>query len=155
MPAAAGAASAGVTPNASTGPGAAEPPGTGKRKIRVLLADDHEVVRQGLAIVLAREEDIEIVGEASDGQSAVDLARRLRPNVVTMDINMPVMSGIEATRVLHGELPAIRVIGLSMFGEAEEGRALLAAGAVDFLSKAGASTRLLAAIRSACHNAPT
>lgn len=155
VPAAAGGETAGADAGASAGSEPREQPVSGGRKIRVLLADDHEVVRQGLAMVLAREQDIEVIGEASDGQSAVELARRLLPDVVTMDINMPVLSGIEATRVLHDELPGIRVIGLSMFGEAEEGRALLEAGAVDFLSKAGASTRLLTAIRSACHNSAT
>jgi PAS domain S-box-containing protein len=122
-------------------------------RIRVLLVDDHLVVRQGLAMVLAGEPDIEIVGEASDGSSAVDLARRLRPDVVTMDVGLPGMNGIEATRALHAELPEIAIIGLSMFED--QGDAMLAAGAVGYLPKTGASFNLLATIRSVCRKTPT
>ncbi|MGA2613520.1 MAG: response regulator [Spirochaetia bacterium] len=121
--------------------------------IRVLLVDDHLVVRQGLAMVLGGESDIEIVGEASDGRSAVELARRLLPDVVTMDVGLPGMSGIEATRTIHAELPEIAIIGLSMFDD--QGEAMRKAGAVGYLPKTGASSNLLAAIRSACRKTPT
>jgi signal transduction histidine kinase/ActR/RegA family two-component response regulator len=122
-------------------------------KIRVLLVDDHLVVRQGLAMVLGGEPDIEIIGEASDGPSAIDLARKLLPDVVTMDVGLPGMSGIEATRAIHAELPDIAIIGLSMFED--RGDAMREAGAVAYLAKEGASSSLLEAIRSSCHKAVT
>jgi signal transduction histidine kinase len=128
------------------------PPPTGTcdagRRIRVLLADDHLVVRQGLARLLKGEPDIEVVGEASDGVVAVELARRLLPDVVTMDISMPRMDGIEATRILHAELPGVSVIGLSMFEEAERAVAMRQAGAVNYLAKNGPADALIEAIRS-------
>ncbi|HTP59288.1 MAG TPA: response regulator, partial [Spirochaetia bacterium] len=143
-----------VTPAAAKARGKCpEPSLSGAPRVRVLLVDDHLVVRQGLAMVLSGEPDIEIVGEASDGPSAIELARRLRPDVVTMDVGLPGMNGVEATRLLHGELPDIAIIGLSMFED--QGDAMRAAGAVGYLSKAGASTNLLATIRSACRKTLT
>jgi DNA-binding NarL/FixJ family response regulator len=85
-----------------------------KRK-RILLVDDHLVMRQGLAGLLSMDPDFDIVGEASDGESALKLVRELRPDVVLMDIGMPKMDGIQATRIIHKELPEICIIGLSMF----------------------------------------
>ena len=119
-----------------------------KKKIRIALVDDHIVVRQGLAGLLRAEPDIEIIGEASDGQSAIDLIRELRPDVVLMDINMPGVDGIQATRIIHRELPEIRVIGLSMFQEEDQQTAMLAAGAVDYRTKSGPSETLIEAIRT-------
>jgi PAS domain S-box-containing protein len=127
---------------------AAGPSSRGGRKIRVLVVDDHKVVRQGLARLLTAEPDIEIVGEASDGQTAVDLTRQQRPDVVTMDISMPGMNGIEATRIIHAECPAVQVIGLSMFEEAEQAKAMRAAGAAAYLTKSDAAEALVAAIRT-------
>lgn len=118
-------------------------------KIRLVLVDDHIVMRQGLTALLREESDMAIIGEASDGRSAVELICRLRPDVVLMDINMPGMDGIEATRILHAELPQVRVIGLSMFDEADRARAMREAGAVNYLTKSGPSEALLAAIREA------
>ncbi len=117
--------------------------------IRVLLADDHVVMRQGLSLLLGDEPDIEIIAEASDGEEAVELARRLRPDVVLMDFSMPRMDGVEATRTIHGELPEIRIIGLSMYEEADRASAMRHAGAVAYLTKSGKPDVLLAAIRSA------
>jgi CheY-like chemotaxis protein len=145
------AARRGTAVGAASGrPGGSCPEG---RRIRVLLVDDHLVVRQGLAMVLGGEPDIEIVGEASNGETAVSLAAGLLPDVVTMDINLPGMSGIEATRVIHAEHPEISIIGLSMFEE--EGDAMRNAGAVGYLSKTGPSAKLLEVIRSACRKKPT
>ena len=118
------------------------------KKIRVVLVDDHIIVRQRLAGLLRREEDLELVGEASDGAAALNLARELQPDIVLMDISMPGMSGIEATQALHLEFPDIRVIGLSMFREGEQEAAMLAAGAVGYVSKSGSSEAIITAIRS-------
>ncbi|MCE5277602.1 MAG: PAS domain-containing protein [Planctomycetaceae bacterium] len=116
-------------------------------KIRVVLVDDHIVLRQGLVLLLKEEPDLEIVGEASDGHAAIEIVRQLRPDVVLMDISMPGMNGIEATRVLHAELPHIQIIGLSMFDQAEQAQAMRDAGAAEYLTKSGASDVLVATIR--------
>lgn len=121
----------------------------GDRKIRVLLVDDHKIVRQGLAGLLAGESDIALVGEASDGVDALDQVRRIHPDVVIMDITMPRMNGIEATRHITQEHPGIRVIGLSMHEKDDMELAMRAAGAETYLSKDGAATALVDAIRGA------
>jgi PAS domain S-box-containing protein len=117
-------------------------------KIRVLLADDHAVMRQGLRSLLASEFDIEVVGEAADGREAIDLATSLRPNVVLMDMSMPKVAGLEATRMIHADLPDVRIIGLSMFDEKERADAMIAAGASAYLTKSGPAGDLIATIRS-------
>jgi two-component system, NarL family, nitrate/nitrite response regulator NarL len=125
------------------------PPGVAaaEGRIRVVLVDDHIVVRQGVAGLLKAEPDISIAGEASDGESAVALVRQVRPDVVLMDISMPGMNGIEATGIIHAEMPEVRVIGLSMFEEAERADAIRQAGAVNYLTKSGPAEELVAAIR--------
>jgi PAS domain S-box-containing protein len=120
----------------------------GEGKIRVLLVDDHTVVRNGIALQLRQHADIDIVGEASDGESAVDLVRRLRPDVVTMDVNMPGMSGIETARAIHAEFPGVAIIGLSMFDEEKQAAAMRDAGAVGYISKSASLESLLATIRA-------
>jgi signal transduction histidine kinase/CheY-like chemotaxis protein len=116
--------------------------------LRVLIADDHAVVRDGLARVLNQEPDIEIIGEAADGQAAVEQARSLLPDVILMDLSMPRLNGVEATRRIHEEFPEIRIIGLSMFEEAERADAMREAGAVHYLSKSAPTADLTTAIRS-------
>jgi DNA-binding NarL/FixJ family response regulator len=116
-------------------------------KIRVLLVDDHAVVRDGIALQLQQQPDIEIVGEAADGSAALNLVRALRPDVVTMDVNMPGMSGVDATRAIHAEYPHTRIIGLSMSEDSEQGAAMRNAGALHYLSKSASLDKLLAAIR--------
>jgi PAS domain S-box-containing protein len=128
-------------------PPAGRPRGAGSR-IRVLLVDDHMVVRNGLALQLREQPDIEVVGEASDGATSIALVRELSPDVVTMDVNMPVMNGVEATRAIHTQFPQVRVIGLSMFEEAEQAAAMRAAGATDYLSKSASFDSVLTAIRA-------
>lgn len=115
--------------------------------IRVLLADDHRILREGLTNLLNHHEGIEVVGAASDGAMAVELAARLRPDVVVMDITMPRVSGIEATRRIRAELPGVRVIGLSMHTAEDMARALREAGADAYLTKGGPAEDLIAAIK--------
>ena len=117
-------------------------------KIRVLLVDDHTVVRNGIALQLRQAPDIEIVGEAADGETALDLVRKLRPDVVTMDAHMPGMSGVETARAIHSQFPAVSIIGLSMFDEAKQVAAMRDAGAVGYISKSASLETLLATIRS-------
>ena len=124
----------------------AAPAGAG-RKVRVLLADDHAVARRGMARLIEEEPDMEVVGEAADGTEAVDLARRLRPDVVVMDVSMPGLGGIDATRILHAEMPDVRVVGLSLFEEIERAAAMRQAGAAHCFSKSAPPERVVAAIR--------
>ena len=117
--------------------------------IRVLLADDHHIVRQGLASFLRMEPGIEIVGEASDGVQAINLTRVLHPNVVIMDVSMPGVNGIEATREIVREFPDIRVIGLSMHEDGEMTAAMRQAGAIAYVAKGGPPEVLISQIHSA------
>lgn len=118
-----------------------------EKRIRVALVDDHMVMRQGLAGLLRAEPDMEIIGEASDGGAAVNLVRNLNPDVVLMDVTMPGMDGIQATRIIHDEMPGVKIIGLSMFEEGEQAMAMREAGASDYLTKSGPSDAVINAIR--------
>jgi CheY-like chemotaxis protein len=115
---------------------------------RVILADDHEVLRKGLASLLTQH-GVAVVGEACDGEQAVALAVQLSPDVVVMDVSMPRLNGVEATRRLRAARPAVRVIGLSMHDSAEMASAMMSAGATAYLNKAGPPDQLVAAIRTA------
>ena len=123
----------------------AERPTSGR--IGILLVDDHVVMRQGLSALLAAEADLAVIGQASDGQEAVELAGRLHPEVILMDSSMPGMDGVEATRIIHAEQPDIRIIGLSMYDQADRAAAMIEAGAIAYLTKSGSPDLLLAAIR--------
>ena len=118
------------------------------KKIRVLLVDDHALVRQGLISLLGSQPDIEIVGEAADGSQAVAMARRHLPDVVLMDIDMPIMNGIEATKLICSERPGACVIGLSMWNDDNHRSIMQDAGAILFLSKDSKGKDFLAAIRN-------
>lgn len=115
--------------------------------IRVLLVDDHKMLRDGLAGLLREQPDIQVVSEASDGQMAIDLAHETAPDVVIMDVTMPRMNGVDATRRLKEELPHIKVIGLSMHEKEDMAKAMREAGAVKFITKGAPSEILTAAIR--------
>jgi DNA-binding NarL/FixJ family response regulator len=117
-----------------------------KETIRILLADDHAVVRQGFKMILAAQPDMEIVGEAGNGREAVDAAARLQPDVVVMDVAMPELNGIEATRRLAESAPRTRVLALSMHKDSVYVREILRAGARGYLLKDSIAGDLLAAV---------
>ncbi|TDD11596.1 response regulator transcription factor [Nonomuraea deserti] len=115
--------------------------------IRVLLADDHELVRVGFKLMLDAQPDMGVVGEAGDGTRAVDLSRRLRPDVVLMDLHMPGLDGVRATELITSELPEVRVLALSTFDLDENVVAALRAGAGGFLPKDVSPEELIEGVR--------
>ena len=117
------------------------------KRITVLLAEDHEIVRQGLRKLLEAESDIEVVGEAATGRQAVVLTRKLHPGVVVMDIAMPLLNGLEATRQVHQAFPDTKVLILSAHSDDAYVEEATAAGAVGFLLKQTSSDVLASAIR--------
>ena len=117
--------------------------------IRILITDDHGVVRQGLRMFLSLEPDLEVVGEASNGREALALARELRPDVVLMDLLMPVMDGIEATQAIRAELPEVEVIALTSVLEDTSVSGAVRAGAIGYLLKDTDSEELERAIQAA------
>jgi len=118
------------------------------KRTKVLIADDHKVVREGLSAILETKDDIEVVGEAKDGGDAVEKARALVPDVILMDVSMPGMTGIEATRLIKRELPHIGVIALTMYDEQQYIFDLVRAGATGYLLKDSDSAQIVAAIRA-------
>ncbi|KJS32829.1 MAG: hypothetical protein VR64_04635 [Desulfatitalea sp. BRH_c12] len=125
---------------------AAEPVGA---FIRVLVADDHTLFRDGIARLLAKEVDIAVVGQARNGKEVIDLSQQLNPHVILMDISMPGINGIEATRVIHAQSPGIRIVGLSMYEDEERAEVMRQAGAVGYKSKTCPVSELVAAVRDA------
>ncbi|MGH3086035.1 MAG: response regulator [Rubrobacteraceae bacterium] len=117
--------------------------------IRILITDDHKVVRHGLRGFLELEPELEVVGEASNGREAVDMARTLRPDVVLMDLLMPVMDGIEATREIRRELPEVEVVALTSVLEDASVSGAVKAGAIGYLLKTTEADELRDAIRDA------
>ena len=118
------------------------------RKIKILIADDHAVVREGTRRILEQERDMEVVGEAGDGEEAVNLATSLKPDVAIMDISMPKMDGIEATRRIKVVCPSINVLILSAYDDDQFIFSLLEAGAAGYLLKSIRSHELLDAVRA-------
>ena len=116
-------------------------------RIRVLIADDHRVVREGLAAIMRESGDLEVVGEARDGQEAVEKARELQPDVILMDVSMPRMSGVEATRAIKRESPHIGIVALTMYDEDKYIFDLVRAGATGYLLKDSDSAQIISAIR--------
>lgn len=121
-------------------------------KLRVLLADDHTMVRKGLRLFLETAPDIEVVAEAEDGCGALEKVAETRPDVVCMDINMPGLNGIEATRQLIAAYPEVKVIGLSEHGYLVMVAQMIGAGALGYVFKSNAHVELLPAIRLASQN---
>ncbi|MBL8058744.1 MAG: response regulator transcription factor [Anaerolineales bacterium] len=117
-------------------------------RIRVLLADDHTLVRKGLRSLLDAEAGLEVVGEAEDGREAVHKAQALAPDVVLMDITMPGLNGLEATRQIRKALPRVKVLALTVHANAEYVFQILRAGASGYLVKQAAVTELIEAIRT-------
>lgn len=122
--------------------------------IRVLLADDHNVVRKGIREFLGEEADIDVVGEARNGQEAVDLALALQPDVVVMDIAMPVLSGVEATRQIRAQAPQVRVLVLTAYDDDPYIDALLDAGAASYVLKTAESRDIVRAVRTTAAGQP-
>ena len=118
-------------------------------KVRVLIADDHSVVRQGLRMFLALDPEIEIVGEAASGEEAIQQARDIRPDVVLMDLVMPGMGGVAATRMIRTEMPAVEVVALTSVVADEAVTGAIRAGAIGYLLKNTEADELRRAIKSA------
>ena len=127
----------------------AQPPSEEARgvPVRVLMVDDHAIVREGLVRLLAAVSGIDLVGMASTGQEAIMLAAKTRPDVVLMDVSMPDMDGIEATRRITEALPRTKIIGLSMYEGSDMAQRMREAGAVDYMPKAGDPAALVRAVR--------
>jgi DNA-binding NarL/FixJ family response regulator len=120
------------------------------RTIKILVADDHTMVRNGLCAVLALQKGIEVIGEAVNGQEAIEQTLRLMPNVVLMDIVMPVLSGLEATKQICKECPQTRVLVLTQYDEEENMVVAKRAGAYGFIPKKAASSDLISGIKTVC-----
>jgi DNA-binding NarL/FixJ family response regulator len=118
------------------------------KRIRILLADDHPVVRRGFQMILAEQSDMEIVGEAGNGREALELAAKLKPDVVVMDVAMPELNGIEATRRMAENAPHARVLALSMHKDSVYVRETLRAGARGYLLKDSVAADLVSAVRA-------
>lgn len=117
-------------------------------KIRILLADDHTILRDGIRALIDGQDDMEVVGEAEDGISTVKLVAKVKPDVVVMDIAMPLLNGLEATRQIQRDQPQVKVLILTMHENEEYIRQVLAAGALGYVLKDAAARDLLGAIRA-------
>lgn len=124
-------------------------------KIRVLIVDDHEMVRMGLATYLNTEKDIEVIGEASNGKQGIDLAEKLLPDVILMDLVMEEMDGISATKEIKTRLPDIKIIVLTSFIDQDKVFPVIEAGAFSYLLKTSRAEEIAKAIREAVKGNPT
>jgi two-component system response regulator NreC len=121
----------------------------GEKQIRVLIADDHDIVRAGIRMLLDAQQDMTVVGEASNGKEAIEMATTMSPDVVLMDISMPDVNGIKATREIKQTIPQMEIVGLTMHAEDRYFFQLLQAGASGYLVKGAAPHELLEAVRAA------
>lgn len=117
-------------------------------KIRVLIAEDHAIVREGLRTLMEAQPDIEVVGEATNGEEAVNKTREVQPDIVLMDITMPVLNGLEATRQIKQNSPGVRILVLTMHESDEYFFSILEAGASGYFIKGGSSAELVSALRA-------
>lgn len=117
-------------------------------KKRIIVADDHEVLRRSLIASMNMEPDLVVIGEAVDGADAVTLTRQLRPDLVVMDANMPVMNGITAIKILKSEFPCMPILGLSAYTEEEVAAEMLKAGAFAYVTKDSRIEDVLGILRS-------
>jgi two-component system nitrate/nitrite response regulator NarL len=131
-----------------TQPGEATQTNKVKRRIRLLLADDHPVVRKGIGSCLARHQNLEIIGEASDGLETIRKARELAPDIILMDIDMPHMNGLAVTEALRKELPAVKVLILSMHSNTEYVLRIIQSGARGYVLKEASPEELVKAIET-------
>src|SRR6185436_12567195 len=134
-------------PRTPTRPISEQPDPVNMKRITVLLADDHRVVREGFRSLLKHEPDLEVVGEAETGREAVQLTRKLRPEVIVMDIAMPLLNGLEATRQIRKDVPGTKVLILSAHSDDAYVEQVMDLGAVGFLLKQASAHNLATAIR--------
>src|SRR2546423_14996347 len=122
---------------------------TGTKQITILLADDHTIVRTGLRPLIESAEDLKVIGEVENGREAVQMAKKLKPDVVVLDVVMPTLNGVEATRQITKEVPSTKVLILSSYSDDERVLQLIEEGATGYLLKHTAGNDLLLAIREA------
>ena len=118
-------------------------------RTRILIADDHSIFRDGLNALINREADMEVVGKAENGQQAIELARELQPDVILMDVKMPVMDGIEAAHKILSEMPGMKILALSMYTDNGFIKGMMHAGARGYIAKDSDPEELYKAIRQA------
>ena len=116
-------------------------------KTTILIVDDHKLFRDGLKRLISCESDMEVVGEANNGQESISLARSLQPDVILMDVKMPVMDGIEATRKILSEMPGMKILAMSMYSGDGFNTGMMNAGALGYILKGGDCEELMDAIR--------
>ena len=124
-------------------------------KTRVLIVDDHQPFRDALKGVINRESDLEVVGEAGDGEKAIVMTREVLPDVILMDVKMPVMDGAEATRQILAEMPGVKILALSIYANDEFMTRMMSAGAMGYILKGCESEELSSAIRRAVDSRKT
>lgn len=117
--------------------------------IRIVIADDHTLVRSGLKLILSAQPDFELVGEAANGEDAIERTRELRPDILLLDIGMPGMTGVEAARVIRSEFPEVRIVVLTMYDDEAYLQQFLQIGASGYVMKQAADDELVSAVRTA------